>query len=51
MVIALSPIPNLTTERGVRLLTSFLLSVGAGIVAGLILYFVGKWLDGKFGDD
>jgi len=44
-------IPNPTTERGDGVTLSFILSVGASIVAGIILHFAGKWLGRKSGDD
>jgi len=48
----LSPTPNPDNGEGVNsMVISFLLSVIAGIVAGVILYFAGKWLDRKLGDD
>jgi len=52
MVFLLSSKPNPDNGKGgMHLIISFLLSVGAGIVTGFILYFAGKWLDRKFDDD
>ena len=53
MVVVLSPLHSGNSATGRRdcMILLFILSVVAGIVAGIILYFVGKWLDRKFGDN
>lgn len=51
VVVATSLLQSCNREEVYSLIISFLVSVGAGIVVGLFLYFVCKWLDRILSDN